>query len=286
MPRTVFSIRAEIRDHSMSVPVPENTTRYAIPNACNRCHSNRNAKWAAETMTQWYGDGSRQKLIRRAAAFDGARKGDRSTIPLLLAILSDRAEGAIVRANAAGHLSQFANDPRVFPAMERALADPEPAVRAVAALRIENKNAPGEAATGLAKALGDPVRSVRVGAVVSLLNLRTIRFSGETGRLFEQAKKEYLERAAIQSDDGPEQFNVGTFQLLAGNPAAAAEAFENSLRLDSRIPARYYLACAYLQAGQLERAVRLLRAIPASDPQYGAARQLLGTILAKEAHTE
>src|ERR1035438_7854452 len=32
MPRTVFSIKAQIRDHTMSVPVPENTIRHGIPN--------------------------------------------------------------------------------------------------------------------------------------------------------------------------------------------------------------------------------------------------------------
>ncbi len=31
MPRTVYSIKAEIRDHSMTIPVPENTIRHGIP---------------------------------------------------------------------------------------------------------------------------------------------------------------------------------------------------------------------------------------------------------------
>ena len=47
MPRTVLSIKAEIRDHSMSVPVPENTIRHGIPNACNQCHKDRDAAMVA-----------------------------------------------------------------------------------------------------------------------------------------------------------------------------------------------------------------------------------------------
>ena len=50
MPRTVQSIKAEIRDHSMSVPVPENTIRHGIPNACNLCHKDQDARWSLEKM--------------------------------------------------------------------------------------------------------------------------------------------------------------------------------------------------------------------------------------------
>jgi predicted CXXCH cytochrome family protein len=52
MPRTVLSIKAQIRDHSISVPVPENTTRHQIPNACNECHQDHDAAWAAQRMDE------------------------------------------------------------------------------------------------------------------------------------------------------------------------------------------------------------------------------------------
>jgi predicted CXXCH cytochrome family protein len=262
MPRTVFSIKAEIRDHSLSIPAPENTIRYGVPNACNTCHRNRDANWALAAMNAWYGDGRRQQIVRRAAAFTGARKGDRGAIDPLLAILSDHQEGAIARANAAGHLSRFSDDSRVFQAFERALADPEPLVRAVAALRIESKTTPGAVIDALKRALADPVRSVRVGAVLSLVNLRAVQFSGEDARRFEQAKREYLARAEIQADDGPEELNVGIFQLLLNDPRPALEALENSLRLDGRLPARYALACAYLPFAQGQQLLGVIAAKP------------------------
>jgi hypothetical protein len=148
----------------------------------------------------------RQKLIRRAAAFTGARDGDRAAVNPLLAIL-DRQEGA----NAAGHLSRFSGDPRVFAALEQAVFDPEPLVRAVAAQRIESKTAPAATSAALKRALADPVRSVRVGALLSLVNMRAVQFSGEDAQRFERTKQEYLARAEIQADDGSEQLNIGTF---------------------------------------------------------------------------
>src|SRR5271170_5263382 len=125
MPRTVFSIKAEIRDHSMSIPVPENTIHHGIPNACNLCHKDRDPNWSIKQMDTWYGDGSRQKLIRRADSFSLGAKGDPRAIGPLLAILAEHGEGPLVRANAAGHLSQFSKDPSVFAALERSLSDSE-----------------------------------------------------------------------------------------------------------------------------------------------------------------
>jgi Cytochrome c552/Cytochrome c554 and c-prime len=114
MPRTVLSIKAQIRDHSMSIPVPENTIRHSIPNACNGCHKDRDANWASKQMNQWYGVRSRQKLILRADAFAAARANDSAAVPKLLEILGREAEGPLVRANAIGHLSRFAKEARVF----------------------------------------------------------------------------------------------------------------------------------------------------------------------------
>jgi len=90
-------------------------------------------------MSQWYGAGRSQKLIRRAEMFSRARSGDRGAIEPLLAILAERSEGFIARANAAGHMSRFADDSRVSASLERALGDPEPLVRADAAVRIESE---------------------------------------------------------------------------------------------------------------------------------------------------
>jgi predicted CXXCH cytochrome family protein len=108
MPRSVQSIKAEIRDHSMSIPTPENSLNHGIPNACNLCHKDRDARWSLEKMGPWYGTASRQKWIRRADAFAAAGKGDGASIPKLLAILREPREGPLPRANAVSHLHDLA----------------------------------------------------------------------------------------------------------------------------------------------------------------------------------
>ncbi|MGP8244403.1 MAG: ammonia-forming cytochrome c nitrite reductase subunit c552 [Bryobacteraceae bacterium] len=284
MPRTVLSIKAQIRDHSMSIPVPENTIRHGIPNACNNCHKDRDARWTLAAMTKWYGSQSRQKLIRRADAFAAARRGDEGAIPALLDIFQTSAEGPLPRANALGYLTRFASDPRVYPAMSQALRDPEPLVRAVAATRM----APGQfdrtaAVESLVHALGDAAAIVRIGALTNLVSLGIRELPGEDGARFGQARQLFLARAALGSDDAEQQSALGTFFLLTAAPDDAVRAFENSLRLDPSYPAQYLLAGAYAEKNDLAQASKILLAIPPGDPQYDKSQRLLRVIEARTA---
>ncbi len=282
MPRTVQSIKAEIRDHSMSVPVPENTIRHGIPNACNLCHKDKDAQWSLEKMKRWYGGVPRQKWIRRADAFAAAGKGDASAVPKLIAILEMPGEGPLARANAVAHLARFAGDARGFEAMLKALRDDQPLVRAMAALRLAPGPADKAAAVrSLTWALGDPVATVRLGAAVTLVSLGVSDLPGADGERFVQAKQIYRARAEFNSDDAQQQIGAGRFYLLTGDPAQALTALEASLRIDPEAPARYLLAAAYVQQGQVAKAREVLLAIPSADADYAKAQRLLKAIEAQ-----
>jgi predicted CXXCH cytochrome family protein len=284
MPRTVYSIKAEIRDHAMTIPVPENTLRHSIPNACNVCHKNRDANWAVERMNAWYGPQSRQKLIRRADAFAGARNRDPEAVPKLLAILNAPVEGALVRANAVGYLGSFAGDTAVLHALVGALADPEPLVRAIAA-RVLN---PGpayrsEVAPVLGALLSDPVATVRINAAAGLIAMGMRQPPSEYVGPLELAKQLVRARAALNSDDAEQDMAAGRFYLLTADPASAVAAFQTSLKLDPKIQAQYLLGSAYAAQGNLTAAKQVLEAIPAGDPQYEKAQRLLQAIAAQAA---
>ena len=282
MPRTVYSIKAEIRDHSMSIPVPENTINHGIPNACNLCHKDRDANWALARMNEWYSPASRQKLIRRADTFSAARRNDPAAISSLLAILAKPGEGPLTRANAAGYLARFLADPRVFPALERAVTDAEAPVRAVAVLGL-TPSAPmrSEAIADLRRALADPASTVRMAAMVSLVSLGVRQLDGEDARRFESARTLFDARAALNSDDAGQQAAAGRFYFLDADPDHAIAAFRASLKLDPTIPSEYFLAGAYAEKGDLAEARKILEAIPAGDAQYEKAQRLLKVILSQ-----
>ena len=50
MPKTVISIKATMRDHTIGVPAPENTVAHGIPNACTECHADKKPAWAVDTL--------------------------------------------------------------------------------------------------------------------------------------------------------------------------------------------------------------------------------------------
>jgi len=283
MPRTVFSIKAEIRDHSMSIPVPENTLHHGIPNACNLCHQDHDAGWSIKQMDAWYGNRSRQKLIRRADSFALAAKGDPRAIEPLLAILAEPGEGPLVRANAAGHLSQFSKDPAVFAALERSLSDKEPAVRQVAALLIQPGPLDREAAVkALVGALDDSETSVRVAAAASLVGMGIHELPGEDGARLERAKELFRARAEANSDDAEQEIGAGRFYYLTGDFPRAISAFRAGLRIDPESPAQYLLAAAYVQKGDVSTAREILLTIPRGDSQYEKAQRLLKAIDAQK----
>lgn len=273
MPRTVFSIKARIRDHSLSVPAPENTTRFGIPNACNACHEDKTAAWAVKALQAWGPPGpGGQRAVRRAETFTAARKGDPAAEAALLAIMARADEPPLVRANAAGYLRRFAG-PRVQAVLVAALKAEHPLVKAVAALTLAEKpSAPGPA---LALALADGHRIVRMAAAFALMNAGITRLPGADGQRLEAAKRDYIARAGLLTDDAETQLNLGKFYFLDRRYEAAAGAFEQARALKPDVAGGfYYLALARVGQGRVEEARTLLARLPASDPFADAGRRL------------
>ena len=280
MPRTVVSLGTAMRDHSIGVPVPANTVRYGIPNACNQCHKDKDA---VRQSAEWYGAHSGEKLVRRAEAFTQARKGDASAITELQRILANRADGPWIRANAAGYLGNFPDDPTAYAALLHAFSDAEPLVRATAAAAIRPLAAQRAAlAPQLVVLLRDPARTVRMNAAIAMVAMGVKPFAGEDGARFEEAKELYRARAALNADDAGQQFAAGRFFSLAGDMDGAVAAFRATLKLDPGIPAQYYLARSLAENGDFAAAREILKGIAREDPQYSAAERLLAEIQAKE----
>jgi predicted CXXCH cytochrome family protein len=282
MPATAVGLHAQIRDHSIGIPVPENTIRHVIPNACNLCHRDKDAAWSAQQMSAWHGAQPRQKSILRADAFTQAKQGNPAAIPALIEILSDASVGSWLRANAAGYLGNFPDNPSAYGAVLHSFSDRDPLVRATAATAIKpSRGQRAELAVALMPLLQDPARTVRMSAGIALVTMGVKPFPGEDGARFEQSKQLYRARAAIYADDAEQQFAAGKYFLLAGDMDSAAAAFRLSLKLDPATPAQYLLARSLAAKDELQEARQILQIIPRSDPQYTQAQALLAEMEAK-----
>ena len=271
MPKEVVSIKAKIRDHSIGLPTPENTVAYGIPNACTSCHVTKPATWAVEAMARWWPNGRRAANVERAAAFTAARAGQPDALPKLLTIAADANAGPLTRANALGYLRGYA-DPRAVQTLSDALRSGLPVERMVAASSLRQ---PGSRAA-LLTALDDPQRSVRVSALVSLVNLGGGPFAAEDQTRFRRVSVEFAAQAALHEDDAESQTDLGLVHLLNGEHDQAADALETSLSLEpGRARPTFLLGLVRLGQRRTDDARTLLKSVPASDPYYAAAQERL-----------
>ena len=276
MPRTVLSIKARIRDHSMSLPAPENTVRFAIPNACNECHADKKASWAMDTLARWWPQGRRAKLVRRAEAFTGGRAGRAEALDSLLAIARDEQAGPLVQANAIGYLSKYP-DQRALNALTLAAKATHPAVRsaALSGLGLISGDQTLRRSTLMA-ALDDPARTVRMAALVGVIQMGGGPPIGDDARQFRRVSLELTARARSHEDDAAMQRDLGVILWLAGDLDPAGDALQIAMGLEADRPSvRFFLGMVRFGQRRLDEALTLLKQVPASDPYYHAAQAQL-----------
>lgn len=56
MPSRIYMGVDDRNDHSFRIPRPDLSISTSIPNACNNCHTDKNALWATNAMKKWYGE--------------------------------------------------------------------------------------------------------------------------------------------------------------------------------------------------------------------------------------
>lgn len=276
MPRTVVSIKATMRDHTMSLPTPENTVAFGIPNACTTCHADKTAAWAVAAVREWWPQNRRTKMIARAEAFSAARAGRPEAVERLVAIAADDRQGPLVQANALGYLRHF-SDPRAAAALAGALKSGHAAIRSAAVASLGQfpvKNTAARAA--ILAALDDPRRAVRIAALVSLVNLGGGPFDAADDKLFRRVSAEYEAAARLREDDPTIQVNRGLVHLLNGELDLAADALQIALTLEPGAGRpTFLLALVRTGQGRAGDARALLKQVPPADPNYAAAQDRL-----------
>lgn len=280
MPRAVLSIKAKIRDHSISLPAPENTVALGIPNACTECHADRPAQWAVDTLARWWPEGRRQRVVDRAATFAAARSGAPEALPRLIALAGDADQGPMVQANALGYLRRY-RDPAAESALVAALSDAHPLLRMVAASSLQGAGRRG----ALWNALDDAKRAVRLSALVSIVNGGDRPSSPGDRARFARVSAEFAEQARMHEDDAVTQTDLGLVHLLNGELARAADALTISRALEpDQARPLFLLGLVRLGEARVDEARALFEQVPAADGLYSAARRQLQLIKNRRPH--
>jgi predicted CXXCH cytochrome family protein len=277
MPKTVISLNATMRDHTIGVPAPENTVAFGIPNACTVCHADRTASWAVGVLNEWWPAGRRLKLVQRAQAFAAARRASPTALDPLLAIADDASASPLIRATAVGYLRRYPSE-RARAALLAAASADHPAIRAAAIAGLSDVDPQGSVSirAALVSALSDGRRAVRIAALVSLINTRGKPLDAADAARLRDVGREFGALSVLYEDDPGFDRDLATIRLLSGDYDGAATALETCLLLDPRRPsATFLLALARLGQGRSADARALLERVGASDPSYAAAQRRL-----------
>jgi tetratricopeptide (TPR) repeat protein/formate-dependent nitrite reductase cytochrome c552 subunit len=278
MPATTYMVVDPRRDHSIRVPRPDLSVTLGTPNACNGCHRENTAKWAADAVARWYGP-QRRNEAHYGEALDAGRLARPGAARALVAIATSVAYPAIVRASAVELLARYPGRSG-DDAVRRALNDADPLVRHAAVVALQAP--PAQALNALAPLFGDPVRAVRIEAARRAVPLAA-RLDPAARGAFDKAISEF-EAVQRRSLDSPEAWmNLGNLSMERGDLAGAEAAYRAALRREPRfVP-------AYANLADLRRAQRrdadaeaILRDGLQAAPDAAALHEALGFTLVRQ----
>ena len=271
MPSTNYMVVHGRRDHAIRIPQPALSARLGSPDACRGCHTGRSAEWATAAIEKHHGP--RPPTGHYGDVLTAARQGQPGSARALAALIANPAQPAIVRASAIEALAALGAPP---PAT--ALSDPDPVVRAAAAISLAARPAP-ERLAGLAPLLDDPLRAVRISAARGLADLPDDALPTGRQPLRRQGLADFIAAQQAMGDMPAAQVNLALLHADTGDLARAQTHFRRAVAQDpvSNAP-RLALARFLVATRQPAEARQQLRDGIATSAQPGELHLALGLL--------
>ena len=272
--RTYMGIDAR-RDHGFKVPRPDLSESIGVPNACNGCHLERTARWAAEEIDSRFAD-SRLGEPHFGQVLSGAWQGN-ADLEALFDLLGDPSEPAIVRASALSALAPAAT-PALAQAATRHLSDDDPLVRR-AAIAVQLAAGSQERLSRLAPMLDDPFRSVRLEATRHLLDISQEHVPLPTVEILQLAIEDYRSSLNANADFPENQLAIAGVALAQRRFDDARAAFRRASHLDPQLEQAWIMQSQIaLAQGDLALAKDILKQALAANPQSHAILRMLAEL--------
>jgi Flp pilus assembly protein TadD len=279
--RTVTYMVVDPRhDHSFRVPRPDLTLSLGSPNTCNDCHRDRSAQWAQGAIRRWYPKG-RWTTPHYGEALQAGRTFRPDAEEALVRVATDAREPGIVRGTAVSLLPPYLS-PLSRPALAKAVADKDPLVRLGAATALDALE-PKERVRIGAPLLGDPVRAVRVEAVVPFADVPAEHLTADQRIAFDRALDDFFQAQRANAERPESHVNLGIVFVRRGRRDEARRAYDAALRLAPWfIPAYANLADLLRAQGKDEEGEKVLRQGLRVDSGSAALRHALGLLLVRQ----
>ncbi|MHC4211931.1 MAG: tetratricopeptide repeat protein [Planctomycetota bacterium] len=279
MPMTDFA-RMNRSDHSMRPPAPAATIAFKSPNACNLCHSDKDAAWADGYVRKWHKNDYQKTILDTGHLVQAARNQKTDRIDDILNYIQSKERDEIVTASLIRLLRTYSTQKK-WPFIMKALQeDPSPLVRASAAESLDGYLT-GESLKALLEATKDKYRLVRIRSAASLAGIKPDLLKDETQREdLAKATSEFKIAMNARPDDYTSHYNLGNFYMEQKEYQQAISAFMTShkLRPNSVLPLNN-IAFAYNATGQNKKAEQSFRKVLSIEPGNLVANLNLGMLL-------
>lgn len=257
------------RDHSFRVPRPDQTVKYEVPNACNGCHTDKSAKWAADFINEKYG-------TERVDHFsDHLLKGYFDDNASFKKVFSNTKYPELSRATA---LNQYTNQQLSqdeFNAILVYLKDSSALVRREV-IHAFDKIGIANISTQITPLLNDSIRMVRISAA---RYFNTIGEKLETDINFKNANQEFLDEMDMNADFASGQHQIAIYQQVKGNTELAIKAYERAIEIDNNYNmSRMNLALLHYQQGDISTSEELYLKVIEQEPNFGYSYYMLGLL--------
>jgi len=255
------------RDHSFRVPRPDQTAKYGTPNACNSCHNDKSAQWAADFIIEKYG-------TKRPKHFtDWLLPGLYGNMDSLSKLIEDTTFPEIIRATAVNILGEHISGNKEVKLLVNMLKDSSALVRREAIMSLLNLG-DGFFAQ-VQSSLSDSIRAVRIAAARYFI-LNKIKIDK---RVFQKAKKEYLTDLYVNADFASGQHQLALYYLSQGDRAEAKKAYLKALKIDNYFNmSRMNLALIEYEDGNIQKAEKLYLKVIEQEPEYSYPYYMLGLL--------
>jgi tetratricopeptide (TPR) repeat protein len=276
MPQRTYMVNDDRADHSMRVPRPDLSLSLGTPNACNGCHADQSAQWAADAVEQWYPD-STYRGDHFGQALWVAETGAGDAAARLLALAGDGSQPGIARATAVERLGERPAAQHLF-TVQRLLGDADPLVRA-AAVRFMAQTDLRTRIDQLWPLLEDSARTVRLEAARVLAPVMRQGVPEKFRKQLQTALAEYAKAQAVNAERPESHLNMGLVYLAQGLHREAEQAYLTALRLDPAfVPGYVNLSDLYRETDRDKDGEELLRkgvSVVADNPDLHHALGLL-----------
>ena len=284
MPARTYMVVDRRHDHSLRIPRPDLSVKLGTPNACNDCHADKPAQWAADTVARWFGP-DRKSFQNYGEAFE-AGANDRADAANLLAIVAgDRSAPAVARASALIALAPYVSQ-EIVELARRGLSDPDPVVR-IGAMDMLADVPPVRSWALISPLLSDPVRGVRIRAAYLLAAVPAEQQPQADRGRFESAAAEFVAAQQLNADRPEDRAILANFYARRGRTSDAEAEFKAALRLNPQYAtAAINLADLYRALGRESESLTVLRDSLAAAPNVAALHQALGLALVRQGKSE